>query len=143
MLRRWGSPVVFVLLGAVFVMTSVGTSPVAAAVEVAAMLALALLFSPIPFPRSTDIAEAHRRSGADGRPVVLWRPGCPYCLRLRQRLGRDARRLHWVDIWADPQAAAELRTHADGNETVPTVLAGGQAYVNPDPSLVRRLAATS
>jgi hypothetical protein len=54
------------------------------------------------FPRSISAQEAQRRSAVDGRPVVFWRPGCKYCLRLRIRLGRSARQLHWVNIWRDP-----------------------------------------
>jgi len=114
-----------------------GSSPVAAGIEGAVMLAGALAVSPWLFPRGGTVAEAHRRSAADGAPVVFWRPGCQYCLRLRFRLGTAARRLHWVDIWRDPDAAAELRWLTGGDETVPTVLVDGHAHVNPDPVVVR------
>ena len=36
-----------------------------------------------------------------------------------------------VDIWSDPEAAAFVRGHADGNETVPTVDVAGTVLVNP------------
>ncbi|WP_079189789.1 glutaredoxin domain-containing protein [Actinacidiphila paucisporea] len=72
-----------------------------------------------------------------GRPVVFWRPGCMYCVRLRIRLGRSANELHWVDIWRDPAGAAAVRAANDGNETVPTVMVKGQPHVNPDPGWVR------
>src|SRR4051812_7742873 len=72
-------------------------------------LVLAGVCSPLAFPRSVGAAEARRRSAADGRPVVYWRPGCTYCLRLRLRLGRRAHRLHWVNIWRDPAGAAAVR----------------------------------
>jgi hypothetical protein len=36
-----------------------------------------------------------------------------------------------VDIWRDPSAAAIVRSVADGNETVPTVVIGSTALVNP------------
>ncbi len=75
--------------------------------------------------------------------VVYRRPGCPYCARLRRVLNRHGIIHREVDIWADPQAAAFVRSVADGNETVPTVvLKTGPAqrhWVNPAP---RKLVAT-
>ncbi|RFU82521.1 hypothetical protein DY218_32660 [Streptomyces triticagri] len=100
-------------------------------------LVLAVFNSPLIFPGSVDAAEARRRSADDGRPVVYWRPGCTYCLRLRIRLGRKAGRLHWVNIWRDPDGAAEVRAANDGNETVPTVVVEGEPHTNPDPAWVR------
>lgn len=97
---------------------------------------LAGVNSPLIFPRSISAQEAQRRSAADGRPVVFWRPGCKYCIRLRIRLGRNARQLHWVNIWGDPAAAAAVRAANDGNETVPTVVVAGQPHTNPDPEWV-------
>jgi glutaredoxin len=101
-------------------------------------LLLAALNSPLAFPRPIGAAEAQRRSAVDGRPIVYWRAGCKYCLRLRIRLGRGARRLYWVDIWRDPAGAATVRAANNGDETVPTVVVAGQAHVNPDPEWVRR-----
>ncbi|MEU6351363.1 glutaredoxin domain-containing protein [Streptomyces sp. NPDC047072] len=98
---------------------------------------VAAAHSPLVFARSIGAAEARERSAVDGRPVVFWRPGCQYCLRLRLRLGRGARRAHWVDIWRDPAGAAQVRAVNDGNETVPTVVVAGQAHTNPDPAWVR------
>ncbi|MFJ2928504.1 glutaredoxin domain-containing protein [Streptomyces massasporeus] len=100
-------------------------------------LLLAGAHSPLVFPRSVGALEAERRSAADGRPVVYWRPGCQYCLRLRVRLGRDARRVHWVDVWRDPAGAAVVRAANQGDETVPTVVVAGRAHTNPDPAWVR------
>jgi glutaredoxin len=100
---------------------------------------LAVLVSPRAFPRSVTDAEARARSAQDGRAIVYWRPGCPFCMRLRASLGRRAGRLHWVDIWADPAGAASVRAVADGNETVPTVITGDTAMVNPQPAVVRAL----
>ena len=82
---------------------------------------------------------ALRRPVAPGGPIVYWRPGCPFCLRLRTALGRDAAKLRWVDIWADPEGAAAVRAVANGDETVPTVVGEERSYVNPSPSLVRSL----
>jgi glutaredoxin len=40
------------------------------------------------------------------------------------------------NIWEDPEARTYLRTVTDGNETVPTVVVGGQILVNPRPEEV-------
>jgi mycoredoxin len=68
---------------------------------------------------------------------VYHRAGCPFCLRLTLGLGRRAREARWVDIWADPDAAAYLRSVNDGNETVPTVVVDGVPRTNPEPKVVR------
>lgn len=108
-----------------------------AAVILLVFVLLAGLHSSLIFPRSISAVEARRRAGMDGRPVVYWRPGCAYCLRLRFRLGRKARQLHWVDIWRDPAGAAAVRAANEGNETVPTVFVMGRPHTNPDPEWVR------
>jgi mycoredoxin len=102
-------------------------------------LIAAVILSPRAFPSSLTDEAARVASDNDGRPIVYWRPGCPYCLRLRARLGRDARRLHWVDIWADPEGAASVREVTGGDETVPTVVAADRSFINPDVALVRGL----
>lgn len=111
--------------------------PGAAVTLLLIFLLAAALLSPLAFPRSVSAAEALRRSEADGRPIVYWRPGCRYCLRLRTRLGRHAHRMHWVDIWRDPDGAAAVRAATGGDETVPTVVVAGRPHVNPDPRWVR------
>jgi mycoredoxin len=137
-MRRWGSTITVLVCGVVAAgVLFAGSSPVPAAVVLVIFVVLALLVSPRAFPASVPAAEAQRRSDQDGRPIVYWRPGCPFCMRLRASLGRDARRLHWVDIWADPAGAAAVRAVADGNETVPTVIIGGMGHVNPAPAWVR------
>lgn len=106
-------------------------------VEFAVFVILAFLLSPLVFPRSVSTAEARRRSADDRRPIIYWRPGCRYCLRLRTRLGRDARRAYWVNIWRDPAGAAAVREFTGGDETVPTAVVAGQPFVNPDPAWLR------
>ncbi len=131
-------PVLFVLSGsAVATGRILAGSPGTAAALLTASLVLAGVNSPLVFPRSVGAREAQRRSALDGRPVVYWRPGCTYCMRLRLRLGRGARRLHWVDIWRDPAGAAVVRAANDGDETVPTVVVAGRPHTNPDPAWVR------
>lgn len=112
-------------------------SPGAAIVLLLVFVVLTGLNSPLAFPRSIGAAEAQCRSAVDGRPIVYWRAGCKYCLRLRIRLGRGAHRLHWVDIWRDPAGAAAVRAVNGGDETVPTVVVAGRPHVNPDPDWVR------
>lgn len=66
-------------------------------------------------------------------PAVLfyWRPGCPFCMTLRNRLRKSRIPFEPINIWEDPAAAARVRSVADGNETVPTVFVGDRAMVNP------------
>ncbi|GAA4882703.1 glutaredoxin domain-containing protein [Kitasatospora terrestris] len=138
MTRVWILPVLLVLCGAALTAGRLRDgSPADAAVLLAVFVLLAAVTSPLVFPRSIGADEAQRRSAADGRPVVYWRPGCAYCLRLRLRLGRRAGRAHWVNIWRDPAGAAAVRAVNDGNETVPTVVVAGGAHTNPDPAWVR------
>ncbi|MFD6877597.1 MULTISPECIES: glutaredoxin domain-containing protein [unclassified Streptomyces] len=138
MTRTWILPMLLALCGAL-VSTGLllGGSPGEAAAILLVFVLLAGVNSPLVFPRSTGALEAQRRSAVDGRPVVFWRPGCTYCIRLRIRLGRDARRLHWVNIWRDPAAAEAVRAADNGNETVPTVVVAGRPHTNPDPEWVR------
>ncbi|WP_406193050.1 hypothetical protein OH807_02055 [Kitasatospora sp. NBC_01560] len=137
MMRPWILSLLFAGCGAlVAASVTVSGKPGTAVPLLLLFLLLAVLHSPLVFPRSVGAEEAQRRSAADGRPVVYWRPGCKYCLRLRFRLGRSARRLHWVDIWQDPAGAAAVREVNDGNETVPTVVLAGRPHVNPDPAWV-------
>lgn len=144
MTHTWILPTLLLLCGSAVVtgLVLVG-SPGTAVVLLLGFVSLAGMHSPLVFPRSIDAVEAQRRSAIDGRPVVYWRSGCKFCLRLRIRLGRGARRVHWVDIWRDPAGAAVVRAVNDGNETVPTVVVTGRPYTNPDPEWVREQLARS
>ncbi|WP_434597827.1 glutaredoxin domain-containing protein [Streptomyces sp. A5-4] len=75
--------------------------------------------------------------GDDG-VVVYWRPGCPYCMKLRLRLRLARLRRTEVNIWKHPEAAAYVRSVADGNETVPTVTVAGRPMVNPSMRQLRQ-----
>ncbi|MBC9711163.1 glutathione S-transferase N-terminal domain-containing protein [Streptomyces sp. TRM66268-LWL] len=68
--------------------------------------------------------------------TVYWRPGCPYCMRLRLALRLRRLPRTEVNIWENADAAAFVRSVADGNETVPTVVVAGHAMVNPSPGTV-------
>ncbi|MEW2070505.1 glutaredoxin domain-containing protein [Streptomyces sp. NPDC007346] len=138
MTRPWIVPTLMVFGGSALAAGLIlRGSPGAAVALLAVFVLLAGANSPLIFPRSIGTQEARRRSAADGGPVIFWRPGCTYCLRLRIRLGRAAHRAHWVDIWRDPAGAAVVREANGGDETVPTVLVAGRPHVNPDPAWVR------
>ncbi|GAA3794676.1 glutaredoxin domain-containing protein [Streptomyces phyllanthi] len=66
-----------------------------------------------------------------GGVVVYWRPMCTYCMKLLTQLRFTRLQYTRVNIWRDPDAAAFVRSVADGNETVPTVTVTGRAMVNP------------
>ncbi|WP_181797838.1 glutaredoxin domain-containing protein [Streptomyces sp. WELS2] len=138
MMRAWFLPLLFIGCGSLASVVRVVDGSVATAVAVWLVFALlAGVHSPLVFPRPVGAVQARELAAGDGRPIVYWRAGCKYCLRLRFRLGRDARRLHWVDIWRDPAGAAAVRAVNGGAETVPTVVVAGRPYVNPDPRWVR------
>jgi hypothetical protein len=50
---------------------------------------------------------------------------------LRWQLRWARLRVREVNIWRDPAAAARVREITGGNETVPTVIVGERAMVNP------------
>jgi mycoredoxin len=59
-----------------------------------------------------------------------------FCRRMRLVLWRHRISVQRVNIWQDPDAAAFVRSVADGNETVPTVVIDGRPMVNPAPRQV-------
>jgi hypothetical protein len=132
MLRRWGLSIAVLACALAFAVFH-------QFVVAALFLLLAALVSPRAFPRSVTDAQAREASAGDGRPIVYWRPGCPFCMRLRAGVGRDAGRLHWVDIWDDPAGAATVRGVTGGDETVPTVVTAAESFVNPGVDVVRGL----
>jgi glutaredoxin len=77
-----------------------------------------------------------------GGVVVYWRPMCTFCMKLRFRLLFTRLRHTRVNIWRDPEAAAFVRSVADGNETVPTVTVAGRAMVNPSKKQLMAAVAT-
>jgi mycoredoxin len=126
-----------VALVAVISLLTGGRPPASSVAVAVAMLVAAWALSPRFFPSSPGHAEAQRRSASTGAPIIYWRPGCSYCLRMRIALGRLGSRAIWVDVSADPDASARVRAANAGNETVPTVLVGDVVAVNPSPAWVR------
>ncbi len=82
------------------------------------------------------MSECDERTGARPKVTLYWRPGCMFCMWLRLVLRRHHLRVDQVNIWKDPGAAAFVRSVANGNETVPTVVIDGRAVVNPAPGEV-------
>jgi glutaredoxin len=70
-------------------------------------------------------------SGSATQVDLYWRPGCGFCSSLRRQLDKLGVERVEYNIWEDPQLAATVREHANGNETVPTVVVGGVGMVNP------------
>lgn len=70
-------------------------------------------------------------ASSSGPVTVYRRPGCGFCSALVRSLERHGLAFERVDIWEDEDAAAYVRSVADGNETVPTVRVGDHALVNP------------
>lgn len=136
MLRSWWLAVVMLVCGVLVALAGDRLWQAVTAFLIFALLAV--LLSPLLFPRSLSAAQAQQRAARDGRPIVYWRPGCQYCLRLRLRLGRSADRAHWVNIWRDPAGAAAVRTVTGGDETVPTVVADQESVVSPEPGWLRQ-----
>jgi glutaredoxin len=142
MMRRWQGTIVMLVCALLVGGTTAASGSVGAGVALFLFFVLlAAVVSPRAFPRSLTDAEAREQSAADGRPIVYWRPGCSYCMRMRAMLGREATRAYWVDIWSDPEGAATVRAATGGPETVPTVVFQGEATVNPDPLRVRQMLA--
>lgn len=81
----------------------------------------------------TDTEAPADEASADDVPTVefYWRPGCMFCSALRRKLRNAGVALDERNIWEDPDAATFVRSVANGNETVPTVVAGEDALVNP------------
>lgn len=83
--------------------------------------------------RNTDgAANQSQEPTAQGPALeVFWRPGCPYCSRLRRELSRRHVPATWRNIWDDPAARDIVRWLNSGNETVPTARIGATDLTNP------------
>ncbi len=62
---------------------------------------------------------------------LYWRPGCGSCMALQRQIDKHGISVAEHNIWDDPEAAAHVRSVANGNETVPTVTVGDRSLVNP------------
>lgn len=81
---------------------------------------------------TSETPGAEERSGSDtDRAVFFWRPGCGFCIRLRRQLEDLEVPVVEVNIWEDRRGAEAVRAITGGDETVPTVVIGDVALVNP------------
>ena len=110
---------------------------ISAVLLVGAAVVLLVTLTPVAFPPSAGDAAGRAAAEARGVPLIYWRPGCTFCVRMRVLLGLAGRRAVWVNIRRDPEAAARVRSVNGGNETVPTVFVGDEHRTNPPPSWVR------
>ena len=64
-------------------------------------------------------------------PIVYWRPGCGFCMRLMRGIEEAGLEIETRNIWEDSEAASFVRSVTGGNEIVPTVSLGDRNMVNP------------
>ena len=85
-----------------------------------------------------DAARKPWQSLSMSSATVYWRPGCPFCLKLRLglRLTRTPHQL--VNVREDPEASAFVKRHNGGNEVVPTVAVGDRVLNNPSVREIQR-----
>ena len=88
--------------------------------------------------RGDDAARRRWQSPGMSTATVYWRPGCPFCLKLRLglRLTRTPHQL--VNVREDPEASAFVKRHNGGDELVPTVAVGDRILTNPSVRQVQR-----
>jgi glutaredoxin len=60
-----------------------------------------------------------------------WRPGCGFCMALDRGLTKAGVPMNKLNIWEDTGHAETVRSVANGSESVPTVIVGQTAMVNP------------
>mgnify|MGYP001273200175 CR=1 FL=1 len=82
-------------------------------------------------------------STTDTEITFFWRPGCGFCMALERQLASTNLTITYRNIWEDPEAAAFVRSHAQGNEVVPTVQIGSSVLVNPNVDEVTSAAVTT
>ena len=70
--------------------------------------------------------------------AIYWRPGCPFCSRLRVAVRKHRDEIAWVNIWEDDVGRAYVASVNEGDETVPTVVIDGAPHTNPRTALVKR-----
>ncbi|NMR31401.1 glutaredoxin domain-containing protein [Crystallibacter degradans] len=138
-LLRWSNAVVLIAVAGIMLAVYGSHGEWVQAVVVAViLLAVAWFVSPVFGGRQKPWSVLRQRQEEESGVVIFWRPGCVYCVRMMGSLGRTRRKAQWVNIWRDAEAAAFVREHNDGNETVPTVILRDEVVTNPDPETVRR-----
>lgn len=100
------------------------------------VIILALVAAGFVFYTSKQVAvQVPIENGLPGEDLegveFYWRPGCPFCMRLKLMLKTSGIAMNERNIWENPDDAATVRSVAGGNETVPTLVIGPIALVNP------------
>ena len=112
---------------------------VAAAVSVLGIVAARAILRRTVAAFTNDQSVVVTGHGVDGRIEaieVFWRPGCPFSEGLGRSLDEAGVPTKLRNIWENPDDAAIVRSIAGGNETVPTLIIGPVALVNPSTRLV-------
>lgn len=98
----------------------------------AMLLPMVWLASPLAFPRIISHAEAAERAEAEpGTVRIFVRPGSLFCVWLRWKLHGLAREVLWIDVWADDEAAVQVRELGCGELLVPVVMVDDVTRHNP------------
>lgn len=82
------------------------------------------------------VATEHAVDGRVEAVEVFWRPGCPFVEGVGRTLDEAGVPTNLRNIAENPDDAAIVRSIAGGNETVPTLIIGPVALVNPSARLV-------
>ena len=135
------SVVVWSLPGIAFGLSIVlsGNLWVAAVVAVLGIVAARAILRRYVATLTNDQFVVATEDAVDGRIEaieVFWRPGCPFFEGLGRTLDEAGVPTNLRDISENPDDAAIVRSIADGNETVPTLIIGPVALVNPSARLV-------
>ena len=132
--RQW--VIAAVAAGAGFALVNFGNVASSIVIMVLVVVFLLVLTTPVLYPRSLSDDASRVAATEKSVPLIYWRPGCIFCLRLRVALLLRGKKAVWTNIRADAAAAARVRSVNDGNETVPTVFEGTGHRTNPSPSWV-------
>jgi mycoredoxin len=132
--RQWVIAAVAAVAG--FALVNFGNIASSIVIMVLVVVFLLVLTTPVLYPRSVSDDASRVAATEKSVPLIYWRPGCIFCLRLRVALLLRGKKAVWTNIRADAAAAARVRSVNDGNETVPTVFVGTEHRTNPSPSWV-------
>ncbi len=132
--RQWVIAAVAAVAG--FALVNFGNVASSIVIMVLVVVFLLVLTTPVLYPRSLSDDASRVFATEKSVPLIYWRPGCIFCLRLRVALLLRGKKAVWTNIRADAAAAARVRSVNDGNETVPTVLMRTEHRTNPSPSWV-------
>jgi hypothetical protein len=129
------------LPGIAFAITVVGTGNLWVAVVVSivgVVVARAVWHRAVATSRNdrSVVTIGHAVDGSIAAVEVFWRPGCPFLEGLGRDLAAARVPTNLRNIWESPEDAAIVRSITGGDETVPTLVIGPVALVNPSTRLV-------